>query len=58
MASGEDVRACLRELHVSPGFVQPEPAAFDRQTEAGFVFGRAAYEVLPGRKLPTQLPAG
>jgi hypothetical protein len=38
----KQIRAAWRELHECPGFVQPQPAALNREIEAGFVLGRLA----------------
>jgi hypothetical protein len=43
--SSEQIGARLRELHVGSAVVQHQPAAFDRQLEAGAIFGRRC--VLP-----------
>ena len=53
MPLGEQLGASGRELHVSPGLVQPKPATLDRELEAGAVFGRAALEL--GQERPADL---
>jgi hypothetical protein len=51
--SGEQLGASGRELHVSPALVHPQPAALDRELEAGAVFGHAA--LMFGEKRPIDL---
>ena len=43
IASGEEVRAALRELHKRAVLVQLQPAALDRQLQTDLVFGRRAF---------------
>src|SRR3984957_3327863 len=40
--SREEICTLLRELHIDPGFVLPEPALGNRKLQASDVFGRAA----------------
>jgi hypothetical protein len=42
ISSGKQLRAGLGEFDVGPGLVLPEPAALDRNPEAGTIFGRAS----------------
>ena len=42
MASGEQVGASLRELHIGAGLVLPQPALFNGVGEASTIFGGGA----------------
>jgi hypothetical protein len=44
-SSGEQLRASLGELHIGAGFMQHQPAAFDRQIEAGKKFVRRSLQI-------------
>jgi len=39
----------LRELHIDPALVEPQPAALDAQVETGLVLGRAAAQFVQER---------
>ena len=39
----------MRELHIDPALVEPQPAALDAQVETGLVLGRAAAQFVQER---------
>jgi len=50
---GEEIRAGLGEAEVSSALVHHESAFLDRAIEAGFVFGRRAFQLEQKRPVDT-----